>query len=511
MVSTVSSGRAETSAVPIQQQLDQVRFKFALIKTDLIHRYQADETLLERPDQSSRPSTHPDSAGLAAGGYAPGDGNLQGIETNLREIAVLMNRLQRRGGPQASSVDAGPSSAEAMQLQLADRLSKANLGSQAEPILKDLAIQSHRPPIAAEAWFRLEKLYYRKGDYPQVLGAFFKIPMNKTLPFREEAIYLAGNSYLYLKDYLKTIDLLSKIGEGSDYYPFAVYSSGLAYLNLGDAWSSTQLQFQKLIALNPGEDPVLQELINKTRVTLGFFFMDQKRYPEAVAVFEAIPPQSRYRIQARFGLGEAFVGMEDCVKAIVVFKDLIVQAPTPSDALEAHLQIGSCYSKLSAYHRAVDSYQDALKAYSERAESLKKLSQQIQTTNLENWFFKSGTEKTDTGAPFIILERSLAREPGFPELVNVYTEWSRLNTEMAEDDHRDRNLAPRKTERGTMPDFRPIQIKMQEVREDLVKLLRASATHQLSSQLVQIDELALRAKVGIAKNMTFMQDHETVP
>jgi len=29
--------------------------------------------------------------------------------------------------------------------------------------------------------------------------------------------------------------------------------------------------------------------------------------------------------------------------------------------------------------------------------------------------------------------------------------------------------------------------------------------------LAQIDELALRANMGIAKNMTFMQDHETVP
>jgi tetratricopeptide (TPR) repeat protein len=511
MVSAVSPGRAETSAAPFQQQLDQVRVKFALIKTDLIRRYQADETPLEGANHSSRPPTSRDSAGLAAGGSAPGDVTSQGIETRLREIAVLTNRLQGRGERPVSSDDAGPPSAEEMRLQLANRLSEANLSSQAEPILKDLAIQSRRPPIAAEAWFRLERLYYRQGDYPQALGAFFKIPMNKTWPFREEATYLAGNSYLYLKDNLKAIDLLSKIGEGSDYYPFAVYSSGLAYLNLGDAWSSTQLQFQKLIALNPKEDPVLQELINKTRVTLGFFFMDQKRYPEAVAVFEAIPPQSRYRAQARFGLGKAFMGMEDCVKAIVVFKDLIVQAASQSDALEAHLQIGSCYSKLSAYHRAVDSYQDALKAYSERAGSLKKLVQEIKTRNLEDWMIKSGTEKSADGAPFVFLTPSLAREPGFTELVNVYAEWFRLHEEMAEDVRRDGNLAGRKMEQGTGPDLGPLHMKMQELGQDLDKLLRASATHQISSQLAQIDELALRANLGIAKNMTFMQDHETVP
>ncbi|MBI3595784.1 MAG: tetratricopeptide repeat protein [Nitrospirae bacterium] len=492
MVSTVSSGRAETSAISLEQQITQVQSKLALIKTDIIHQYQSNDTVFERPNRSSIRSTHPDSGNVVQGGEAQADGASQSVEANLEEIAVLMKRLETGGDPAGSSNEGGPASTDEMRLRLADRLLRADLLSQAEQTLKDLVIQAHRAPIVAEGWFQLEKLYYRKGDYPQAIGAFLKIPMSKTLPLRPEATYLAGNSYLYLKDYLKAIDLFSKIGEGSDYYPFAVYSSGLAYLNLGDAWSSTQLQFQKLIALKPGEDPILQELINKTRVTLGFIFMDQKRYPEALSVFEAIPPQSRYRIQARFGIGKAFMGMEDCVKAIVVFKDLIEQAPAQSYALEAHLQIGNCYSKLSAYHRAVDSYQDALKAYSERSESFKKLIQQIQTTNLENWL-------------------SLAREPGFPEAMNVYADWFRLNKEIADEVQRGRNPALHKTERGTIPDFKPLQMKMQDVRQDMIKLLQASATHHLSSQLAQIDELALRANMGIAKNMTFMQDHETVP
>jgi tetratricopeptide (TPR) repeat protein len=484
-VSTVTSGRAETPALSLDQQSTQVQSKLALIKMDIIHQYQSNDAVFERPNRSSIRSTHPDSGNIVQGGEAQAveDGAPQNAVGNLEEIAVLMKRLERGGDP--ASIDE-------VRLRLADRLLRADLIPQAEQTLKELVVQTHRPPIAAEGWFGLEKLYYRKGDYPQALGAFLKIPMSKSLPLPEEASYLAGNSYLYLKDYLKAIDLFSKIGEGSDYYPFAVYSSGLAYLNLGDAWSSTQLQFQKLIALKPGEDPVLQELINKTRLTLGFIFVDQKRYPEALSVFETIPPQSRYRMQARFGIGKAYMGLEDCVKAIVVFKDLINQAPAQSYALEAHLQIGNCYSKLSAYHRAVDSYQEALKAYSERSESIKKLTQQIQTTNLDSW-------------------PSLTRERGFPEAVDVYSDWYQLNKEIGDEVQRGRNAALHKTERGTTPDFKPLQTKMQDVRQDMIKLLRASASHQLSSQLAQIDDLALRANMGIVKNMTFMQDHETVP
>jgi tetratricopeptide (TPR) repeat protein len=485
MDSSATAIRAETPVTSLEQQITQVQSKLTLIKMDIIHQYQSNDNVSERPNRSSLRSTSPDSGSIVHGRetQADGDGDSKNVVANLEEIGVLMKRMETGGDP--ASIDE-------MRLLLADRLMRANLFSQAEQTLKDVVIQAHRAPIAAEGWFQLERLYYRKGDYPQALGAFLKIPMSKTLPLREEATYLAGNSYLYLKDYLKAIDLFSKIGEGSDYYPFAVYSSGLAYLNLGDAWSSTQLQFQKLIALKPEEDPVLRELINKTRLTLGFIFMDQKRYPEALSVFETIPPQSRYRMQARFGIGKAFMGMEDCVKAIVVFKELIDQAPAQSYALEAHLQIGTCYSKLSAYHRAVDSYQDALKAYSDRSESLKKLTQQIQTTNLENL-------------------PSLTKETEFPEAMNVYADWFRLNKEIGDEVQRGRNPALHKTEGGTIPDFKSLQTKMQGVRQDMIKLLRASATHHLSSQLAQIDELALRANMGIAKNMTFMQDHETVP
>ncbi|HUK56049.1 MAG TPA: tetratricopeptide repeat protein [Nitrospiria bacterium] len=502
LASTVSSGRPETSALSLEDQIARAQSELALIKTEIIHRYQSNTAELEPSDPSAVRSSHPETRNIVAEGELSGDGASQSMEARLREIAVLIKRLETGGDSSLLFNEVGPPSTDEIRLLLADRLLQANLTSQAEQVLNNVVVQTRRAPIAAEAWFRLEKLYYRKGDYPRALGAFFKIPMDKTFPWRQEATYLAGNSDLYLKEYLKAIDLLGNVGEGSEYYPFAVYSSGLAYLNLGDAWSSTQLQFQKLTALNPGEDSVLRELINKTRVTLGFFFIDQKRYSEAMAVFEAIPSESRYWVQARFGLGKVFMGIGDCVKAIVVYNDLIDQAPTHPYALESRLQIGACYSKLSAYHRAVGSYQEALKAYSERSEGLKKLTQQIQATGVESWLFASGVEKTETGFDL---------EPGFAELVDMYTDWLRLHKEIAEPFQGDKNHAPRETERGSLADDKSLQMKMEDVHEDLIRLLRASATRHLSFQLARIDGLALRANMGIAKNMTFMQDHETAP
>lgn len=491
-VLTVTSGRAEPSATSLDQQINRVESSLTRIKMDIVHQYESDPEVSERINPSPPRSAPGESENGVQDKRGQADGTSQGLESNLKEIAVLRRQLESGRNPSGPLNGSGPVSSDEIRLQLADRLLRAGLGSQAEPILKDLVIKTHRPPISAEGWFQLEKLYYRRGDYRQALGAYLKIRMTQSWSRGPEATYLAGNSYLYLKDYLKAVDLLGNIGEGNEYYPFAVYSSGLAYLSLGDAWSSTQLQFQKLIALNPGKDPVLQELIYKTRVTLGFVYLDQKRYPEALSVLEAVPPQSRYRAQARFGIGKAFMGMGDCVKAIVVFKDLIEQSPVDSYALEAHLQIGTCYSKLSAYHRAVDSYQEALEAYAKQSESFEKLTAQIQTTKLENW-------------------PDLARDHGFSEPLSLYADWYRLNQEINGEVKQGGHAASHGPDRGPVLESKALRGKLQDAQQNLIKLFRVSAFRHLSSQRAQIDELALRANLGIAKNMTFMQAHETVP
>ncbi|MBI3994886.1 MAG: tetratricopeptide repeat protein [Nitrospirae bacterium] len=493
------------AATPFEKQLSRVEDKLSVIKMDVLRLYQSRAAGSDRPPLPSSlraPESPVSSRNDQKSGVSIPE------EADLREIAAMVNRLEQGAAPSRGTA---PLPTDEMRLLLAQYFIQADLIPQAEQTLKKLAIQTRREPIAAEAWFRLEEIYYRKGDYQQALGSFYKIPVKGGLPLRQEATYLAGNSYLYLKEHLKAVELLNKIGEGSDFYPFALYSSGLSYLNLGDAWSSTQQQFQKLIAFDPGENPILQELINKTRVTLGFVFIDQKRYPEALAVLEPVPTQSRYRPQARFGIGQAHIGSEDCVKAIVVLKDLIQQYPTRSYALEARLHVANCYAKLSAYRRAVDSYQDALKAYSDRLEDLKKLSQKIQTTHLESWLFRPGSQPSEGGPRLVSLEQDLEIERGYPELMKVYADWFRLNDQIAKLTRQGLDKTIQKSDAEATQDSGSLPIRMQGVRRDLIELLRSAVTDQLLSQMEQMDEWVLRANIGIAKNLARTQSHETVP
>jgi tetratricopeptide (TPR) repeat protein len=494
------------AAGAVDEPLDRVESKISAVKLDLIRLYQSG---LGSPGQSAAPSPKTTSGQSVSGGGSE-DVPAQPAGMDLQSIAKLMARLETDDQLKGLSGRKDSPEADDMRLALADELVRANLSPEAEKTLKALVNQTRRGAVAAGAWFRLEKIRYRQGDYRGALAAFQRIPPNVNGPFQAEADYLAGNSYLYLKEFMKAIELLGKVAQGSDYYPYGLYSSGLAYLNLGDAWSSTQQHFQKILLLNPGDDPVFRELINRTRITLGFLFVDQKRYPEAMSVFEAVPRDSHFWVPARFGMGKTYIGLEDCVKAIVIFKDLIREFPDNPYVLEARLHIGSCYSKLSAYRHAVGSYQNALKAYAERSDRLKQLTRTFQTAKFEDLPVVLGPGPTEGDTKFTPVDGALVAAQNLPEWMGVYSDWDSLNREISFRVRGTKETGDRK--KADLPSkMKPLQARMTEIHRDLVRLLRSGATEFLSTEMAQLDDLALRANVGIAKSMTFMQNHEAIP
>lgn len=495
------------AAAPIDEQLNRLEFQLSLIKLDILRLYQTGAIGADRPPPSS--------------GRAPANSVLEpedqkspgslGGAVDLKEIAALIKRVEPVADSGASSKGNGQPPTDEMRLMLADYFLRANLISRAEQMLQEIAIQTRREPIAAEAWFRLGKLYYRKGNYQHALGAFYKIPDKSKLPLQQEAAYLAGNSYLYMKDYLKATEWLAKVDSGDDFYPFALYSSGLAYLNRKDAESSAQLKFKKLIALNPGENPVLLELINRARVTLGFIWIDQKQFEDAVKLFESVSPHSRYKPQAQSGVGRAYMEMERCATAIVIFNDLIEQAHAQADALEAHLHVGNCFSKLSAYRKAVESYQNALRIYAEQKDNIMKRTRQIQAASLESGTFKSGAKATGKGRQPDALEGNLEAQPSGQRLLDDYADWSRLDEQIRGQDRLAEILDRQKTGLNQGAYREPIEIQMQNLHRQLEELYRTAATDELSSEAKQVDDLIVRANVGIAKNTILMQDYGSVP
>ena len=234
---------------------------------------------------------------------------------------------------------------------------------------------------ALEAWFYLEKAAYESQRYRDAVTAFVRLTPKLRVSLYHEALYLAGNSYLQLKEYERAFTTLNQIPRYSEYYPFGQYSMGLAYLNFGDVYSAVE-SFRRLASLEVHGDPVLSRLIDKAHLTVGFEFLHQKRYMDAIGQFALVPPSSPLFDQALFGIGWGYFKLEEYVKAAVVFKDLRQRFPDSPYSQEALVALGYAYSRLQAFKLSIDQFRLALDSVTAKAQSLQ---QQIDAINQPKW------------------------------------------------------------------------------------------------------------------------------
>jgi len=156
---------------------------------------------------------------------------------------------------------------------------------------------------------------------------------------------------------------------------------GLAYLNFGDVYSAVE-SFRRLASMEVHGDPVLSRLIDKAHLTVGFEFLHQKRYMDAIGQFALVPPSSPLFDQALFGIGWGYFKLEEYVKAAVVFKDLRQRFPDSPYSQEALVAMGYAYSRLQAFKLSIDQFRLALDSVTAKAQSLQ---QQIDAINQPKW------------------------------------------------------------------------------------------------------------------------------
>jgi hypothetical protein len=159
----------------------------------------------------------------------------------------------------------------------------------------------------------------------------------------------------------------------------------------------------------------------------------------------------------------------------------------------------------------VESYQGALQTYAARKENLKKLIERVQTTDPGKWFLKPEAVPIEKKSVLVASSPELAIEQDYPDVMDLYSDWSRLDEQIA------RQTRPTKGSKTSMPDpadesvWEPIQNRIRDGRRYLDELLRTAATDQLLTKIKLIDDLVVRANVGIAKNTILMQDYGTAP
>ncbi len=279
---------------------------------------------------------------------------------------------QQRGLPQAELV--------ALQFRMADAYLAAGMPNHVIALITPYTRQEGARE-ALEGWFYLEKASYESQRYRDAINAFARVTPKLRVSLYHEALYLAGNSYLQLKEFERAFTTLNQIPRYSEFYPFAQYSMGLAYLNFGDVYSAVE-SFRRLAALDAKGNPALRPLIDKAHLTMGYELLHQKRYADAISQFALVRPASPLFDQALFGIGWGYFKLEEFVKAAVVFKDLRQRFPDSPYSQEALVALGYAYSRLQAFKLSIDQFRLALDSVTTQAQALQ---QQIDAINQPDW------------------------------------------------------------------------------------------------------------------------------
>jgi len=281
-------------------------------------------------------------------------------------------QAQQRGLPQADLI--------ALQFRMADVYLAADMPNHTIALITPYTRQEGTRE-ALEAWFYLEKAAYTSHRYRDAVNAFARITPKLRISLYHEALYLAGNSYLQLKEFERAFTTLNQIPRYSEFYPFAQYSMGLAYLNFGDVYSAVE-SFRRLAALEVQGNAALSRLLDRSHLTVGYEFLHQKRYADSIGQFALVPPGSPLFDQALFGIGWGYFRQEEFVKAAVVFKDLRQRFPNSPYSQEALVALGYAYSRLQAFKLSIDQFRLALDSVTTQAQALQ---QQIEAVNAPNW------------------------------------------------------------------------------------------------------------------------------
>lgn len=114
---------------------------------------------------------------------------------------------------------------------LGNSLYELQVFSGADKMYRYLLREVARNRYIADAILGLQKSRYQMGDYEQSLK-FYKA-LEKHYPYFkgiDEARYYAGQIHFHRGEYAFAMNLFLQVSEGSDFYPFALYTTGLIHL-----------------------------------------------------------------------------------------------------------------------------------------------------------------------------------------------------------------------------------------------------------------------------------------
>jgi hypothetical protein len=89
----------------------------------------------------------------------------------------------------------------------------------------------------------------------------------------------------------------------------------------------------------------------------GFRFLQERRFAEAISVFQEIIKEQPELAEAHYNLGNAYVGQHDYQHALAAYREAIRLRPS---FVEAHTNLGFAYARIGRHEEALAAFREAI-------------------------------------------------------------------------------------------------------------------------------------------------------
>ena len=220
--------------------------------------------------------------------------------------------------------------------------------------------------LMAASLLSIQKAFYHQQKYKDALR-FYYVILKKAAHddnILSIARYFAGQSHFHLKNYDTAINIMKKINKNSEHYDSAIYTVALCYLKKSNVATSIDY-FKEIISL-PVISSERRNIIDNSRLTLGFMYYELKYFKPAIELFLDISKKHETYQDCLLGLGWSYTRLEDYDNTIKYLNKLIKKFPKSANTEEAYFLLGQSYIALTKYDEAIKAYGTIVKLFPEK-------------------------------------------------------------------------------------------------------------------------------------------------
>jgi len=191
----------------------------------------------------------------------------------------------------------------------------------------------------AKTHYLLAKFYFEQGDLNKAQSHLTQLPAEPPLDVaeRDYATLLFGIILQKQKRHRDSLKFYQKIGEDSDYAPYARLNEAVAFIRQG-WWTDAQLSIDKALAQKKRLKS-MGEIKNRLLMVLAYSQFQNSFYRNARENFRQIGLNSIYMERALLGIGLCALAQKDYKGATNAFERLRASGKQSLTVLEANLMM----------------------------------------------------------------------------------------------------------------------------------------------------------------------------